>query len=121
LDQLIAFVGDGRLLAAGLTSTELRELLSAAPSDLLRKWKDEALSIRYDDFGFVLQDLVNEVGRRLGFKTEFGRYRGRQGEDGHDGIWQTRDGHVFLVETKTSSSHRIELSRLAEARRRYGS
>jgi len=119
LDQLISFAGDGRLLDGGPTSIELRELLAAAPSGLLRRWKDEALAIRYEDFGLVLQDLVNEVGRRLGFELQYGRYRGRSGEDGHDGIWRAGNGHVLLVETKTSSNHRIELRKLADARRRF--
>jgi hypothetical protein len=118
LHQLIAFAGDGRLLDGGPATMELRQLLAAAPSARLARWKDEALEDRYDGFGFVLQDLVNEVGRRLGFKVEFGRYRGRSGEDSADGIWTAKDGHILLVESKTSSSHRIELSRLAEWRRR---
>jgi hypothetical protein len=119
LDQLIAFAGDGRLLDGGATATELREMLSAAPSELLKRWKDEALSVRYDGFGFVLQDLVNEVGKRLGFEVDSGRYRGRVGEEGHDGLWRTKEGHLLLVDTKTSSSHRIELRRLSEARRKF--
>lgn len=118
LHQLIAFAGDGRLLDGGATAAELRQLLAAAPSDRLRRWKDEALQDRYDGFGFVLQDLVNEVGRRLGFHVEFGRYRGRSGEDSADGIWIAQDGHLLLVESKTSSSHRIELAKLADWRRR---
>lgn len=118
LHQLIAFAGDGRLLDGGSTATEMRALLAAAPSDRLARWKREALEDRYDGFGFVLQDLVNEVGRRLGFSVEFGRYRGRSGEDSADGVWTGSDGHVLLVESKTSSSHRIELSRLAGWRRR---
>lgn len=118
LHQLIAFAGDGRLLDGGATAVELRQLLAAAPSERLLRWKDEALNDRYDGFGFVLQDLVNEVGRRLGFAVEFGRYRGRGGEDSPDGVWTTQDGHTLLVESKTSSSHRIELSKLGEWRRR---
>lgn len=117
LHQLIGFAGDGRLLDGGSTVSELRQLLAAAPSDRLARWKDEAIADRYDGFGFVLQDLVNEVGRRLGFKVEFGRYRGRSGEDSADGIWTAKDGHVLLIESKTSSSHRIELAKLAAWRR----
>jgi hypothetical protein len=118
LHQLIAFAGDGRLLDGSMTAVELRELLAAAPSERLQAWKDEALRDRYGDFGFVLQDLVNEVGRRLGFTVDFGRYRGRSGDDSPDGVWTAPDGHAILVESKTSSSHRIELSKLAEWRRR---
>jgi hypothetical protein len=119
LDQLIAFAGNGKLTDGGSTCLELRELLSAAPTTLLDLLKEEALQLRYEGFGFVLQDLINEVGKRLGFTVQSGRYRGRSGEDGHDGVWRSRDGHLLLVETKTSSSHRIELRRLAEGRQRF--
>lgn len=61
---------------------------------------------------------MNEVGRRLGFKVEFGRYRGRSGDDSPDGIWTAKNGHILLIESKTSSSHRIELAKLADWRRR---
>lgn len=88
LDQLIAFAGDGKLMDGSTTSVELRELLAAAPSSSLIAWKDEALSDRYDGFGFVLQDLVNEVGNRLGFSVAPGLYRGRHGVEGHDGVWK---------------------------------
>jgi len=118
LHQLIAFAGNGQLLDGGSTTLELRQLLAAAPSERLRRWKDEALTDRYDGFGFVLQDLVNEVGRRLGFNVAFGRYRGKSGEDSPDGVWTAKDGRILLVESKTSSSHRIELAKLAEWRRR---
>src|SRR3954454_13239053 len=103
LHQLIAFAGDGRLLDGGSTSSELRQLLAAGPTDRLKRWKDEALADRYDGFGFVLQDLVNEVGRRLGFSVEFGRYRRRGGEDSPDGVWTAADKHVLVIESKTSS------------------
>ena len=56
LHQLIAFAGDGRLLDGGATMTELRQLLAAAPSERLARWKDEAIEDRYDGFGCVLQD-----------------------------------------------------------------
>jgi hypothetical protein len=117
LHQLIAFAGDGRLVDDGATASELRQLLAAAPSERLACWNAEALEDRYDGFGFVLQDLVNEAGRRLGFKVEFGRYRGRSGDNSPDGIWTAKDGHVLVVDSKTSSSHRIELSKLAVWRR----
>lgn len=117
LNQLIAFAGDGRLTDGGSTADELRQLLAAVPIERLSIWKDQALTDRYDGFGFVLQDLVNEVGRRLGFQVEFGRYRGRIGDDGVDGVWTARDGHTVLVETKTSTSHRIEVMKLARWRR----
>lgn len=78
-----------------------------------RRWLTDTTA-----FGFVLQDLVNEVGRPLGFTVTFGMYRGRGGADSPDGIWAAQDGRVLLVESKTSCSHRNELAKLAEWRRR---
>jgi hypothetical protein len=46
LHQLIAFAGYGRLLDGGSTTTELRQLLAAAPSERLASWKDEAIGDR---------------------------------------------------------------------------
>ena len=111
LDQLIAFAGEGKLNDDGQTATELRSLLRAVPSEQLEAWKDEALNRRYDDFGFVLQDIMNEVGHRLGFEVRPGRYRGRTGYSEPDGLWRDGD-HLILVEVKASARFQIDIAGL---------
>lgn len=55
----------------------------------------------------ALQDLVNHIGRLIGFDVEFGRYQGVQGENGFDGIWRT-DKLAIVVEVKTSDVYAIK-------------
>lgn len=109
IEQLIAFAGDGKLLDGNSTSKELRSLLEVVPSDLLGGWIDECLTHRFTDFGFVLQDISNEIGRRLGFTVTYGVYRG-QGHNGFDGLWQLSDGRAILIESKGSTVYAISFS-----------
>jgi hypothetical protein len=71
----------------------------------------------FADSGFVLQDLINEVGRRLGFDVENGRYRGKSGSIGNDGLWKLPNGHRIVVEVKTTDAYRIDLDVIADYRR----
>ena len=116
IDQLIAFAGEGRLRDRNSTSEEFRTLLKVVSSDVIGQWLHECLEIRFTDFGFVLQDTVNEVGRRLGFDVTHGVYRGHSNE-GYDGLWQIPGGRAILVESKSSTSYSINLSRISEYRK----
>jgi hypothetical protein len=110
--QLIAFAGEGKLRDDNDASKELRQLLAVVPSDLLGTWIDECLNDRFQDFGFVLQDIVNEIGRRLAFEVIPGVYRGHANE-GFDGLWRIPGGESILVESKASTAYSISLSRVA--------
>ena len=114
--QLIAFAGDGKLRDGNSASQELRHLLAVVPSDRIGTWIDECLTDRFSDFGFVLQDIINEIGRRLGFDVIPGVYRGHPNE-GYDGLWRIPDGNAILVESKASTSYSISLSRIAGYRK----
>lgn len=116
IDQLIAFAGEGRLRDRNSTSEELRTLLKVVSSEVIGQWLDECLEIRFTDFGFVLQDTVNEVGRRLGFDVTHGVYRSHSNE-GYDGLWRIPGGRAILVESKSSTSYSINLSRISEYRK----
>src|SRR3972149_8905105 len=84
VSQIIGFAGNGRLLDGNLTSTEFREFLSVIAASDLKSYANECLEESFQDSGFALQDIVNEIGRRLGGKVENGKYRGKQNETGHD-------------------------------------
>lgn len=118
LEQVVSFAGDGRLKDGGETSRQLRELFSNVPSELLSRYIGECLSRAFDDNGLVLQDLVNELGRRLGFEVEHGFYRGSSNRIGFDGIWRGRDGHSFVIEVKTTTAYQLDLDIQAEYRNR---
>ncbi|GMU81685.1 MAG: hypothetical protein AMXMBFR47_15560 [Planctomycetota bacterium] len=114
LRQLIGFAGEGRLLDGNQTSAEWRALLRIAPSDLIQRWVDELIAEAFDDGGFALQDIVNEIGSRLGFDVTNGVYRGRRDGVNFDGFWQSPEGRGLVVESKTSTTYQIDISKIAE-------
>jgi len=114
--QLISFAGEGRLLDGNDTSSEFRALLQAVPSELLARWIDDILQETFDDAGFALQDVVNEIGRRLGFVVECGVYRGRRNGVNYDGLWRSPEGRGLVVECKSSTAYQIDVSKIAHYR-----
>jgi hypothetical protein len=96
---------DGKLRDGNETSAEFRQFLSHIPSDLLWTYAGQCLTSSFHDSGLALQDIVNQAGRRLGFKVEDGRYRGTAGEVGFDGIWGTAEGDAKLLDSLTYQSN----------------
>jgi hypothetical protein len=117
IQQIIPFAGEGKLRDGSTTSAELRELLSLVPLDLLKSYADQCLQESFTDSGLALQDIVNQVGTRLGFSVEYGRYHGVRNQPGHDGLWASEDGRAILVEVKTTDAYRIDLNTLAGYRK----
>ena len=112
--QIIAFAGGGGKLRDGNeASEEFRTLLRAIPSDLLAKYAEDCLSGGFEESGFALQDVINEVGHRLGFVVTPGRYRGVSGAVGFDGLWRSTKGFSIVVEAKTTDAYRIDFQTLA--------
>lgn len=117
VNQVIAIAGNGKLLDGNETSLEFRRFLSAIPSGLLASYSGQCLQEKFDGSGLALQDIINEVGRRLGFEVENGRYRGTPGQSGHDGLWRSKDAGAIVVEVKKTDAYRIDLDNLAKYRR----
>jgi hypothetical protein len=111
--QIIQLAGDGRLRDGNVTSQELRDWLAAIALERLRACVEECLSDSFEDGPLALQDAANEIGVRLGFEVDRGRYRGVKGVVGNDGIWRANDGFSLLVEVKTTDAYRINLNTLA--------
>ena len=118
IQQIIGFAGDGKLRDGGIASKEFRDFLALVPSSFLIRYADECLTDKFDGSGFALQDVINEVGRRLGFRVEQGRYRGTPGEVGFDGFWVSPDEHGMVTEVKTTDAYRIDLETVAVYRRK---
>lgn len=114
--QILAISGNGKLAEDGPTSLELRALLAELPSEVLAKYALDCLEEAFVDSGLVLQDIVNEMGVRLDMQVIRGRYRGRQGEVGNDGLWTSPTGHRIVVEVKTTDAYRIDLNVIAAYR-----
>ena len=78
----------------------------------------ECLKESFTDSGLALQDVVNEIGIRLGANAIRGRYRGTKNHIGFDGLWQFPSGHSIVIEVKTTDTYRINLNVVAEYRRK---
>ena len=122
LPQIIAFAGDGKLRDDNETSREFRELLGHIQLPEIRIYAEQCLKLSASDFaegGLVLQDIVNQVGKRLGFKVGDGRYsRGTMDNPAYDGVWELPGKRVIVVESKLNAAFGAELDRVARYRLR---
>ena len=74
ISQIVAMAGDGKLRDGSDCSKELCQFIQEIEAEQLFKYVDHCLKETFNDSGFVLQDIVNELGRRLGYEVENGRY-----------------------------------------------
>jgi hypothetical protein len=116
INQVIAFAGNGQLSDDQETSAEFRQFLSLIPVSWIERFSIECLTSKFDQGGFALQDLINEIGRRLSFLVQDGLYRGKKGSIGFDGIWTSKSGHRIVIEVKTTDAYRIDLDKTAAYR-----
>lgn len=117
VNQIIAFAGTGNLADGSSAAAEFREFLGIVPSSYLSRYADECLRESFNGSGFALQDVVNQIGRRLGYSVVDGRYRGTTNQVGFDGLWKFPDGHTVIVEVKTTDAFRIDLQKIAAYRK----
>jgi hypothetical protein len=109
--QIVSICGDGKLLDKSSCSEQLRQFLTLQQPDTLDAYANFCLENKFERSGFALQDIINEIGRRLGYEVKNGRYAGVQNDIGFDGLWF--DGESYLVvEVKTTDAYRINLDRI---------
>lgn len=113
LKQILVLAGNGNLYQE-TTSQELRQFFSKIDLPTMSKYIEDALSSnkddKFDERGYVLQDIVNEMGSRLGYRVTNGLYRGkRNNENGFDGLWRCPDGSCIIMESKTSDAYTLDL------------
>lgn len=60
----------------------------------------------------MLQDVVNELGRRLDFVVSGGKYQGTTNAIGFDGVWHSKTA-TLVVECKTTDAFPVNLEKLA--------
>ncbi len=126
--QVIALAGDGDLLDGSECSSEFRTYLSEVEADVLARYVSECLDPAergprkgkrgFENSGYVLQDVINEIGRRLDYAVDDGVYSGRVGAIGYDGIWRDGSGASLIVEVKTTDAYSISLETIARYRQR---
>ena len=109
VEQVVATAGNGNLRDNSECSNELREYLSQIPSDKIATYVEHCLTSGFTKSGMVLQDLINELGRRLDYVVTNGRYQGTTNAIGFDGVWKSPEGHQIIAEVKTTDAYRISL------------
>lgn len=118
IEQIVAMAGDGALKDNSACSEEFRKYLTEAASSKLDSYIEHCLESGFQKSGFVFQDLVNELGRRLDYKVVNGRYQGTVNEIGFDGIWISPEGQTIIAEVKTTDAYRIPLDTIAGYRQK---
>jgi len=116
IEQIVSSAGNGVLRDGSPCCDELREYLSQVPSTKIAIYVEHCLTTTFNKGGMVLQDLVNELGRRLDYKVTNGRYQGTSKEVGYDGLWISPEGHSIIAEVKTTDAYRIALDSIASYR-----
>lgn len=117
LEAIVRIAGDGQLKDGSETSIEFRQFLTEVESEKLTEYATYCIENSFTSSGQVLQDVINEIGRRLGFKAENGRYQGVKNDIGYDGIWSSNGGYL-VVEVKTTDAYTIKLDVIARYRDR---
>ena len=109
LSQILAFTGDGKLKDNNKTSTDFCEFLDVIPSQLITQFANNCLTDGFTDSGLALQDIINQIGKRLSYTVTNGLYRGNQNDIGFDGIWTSKEGYSIVLEVKTTDAYRMNL------------
>jgi hypothetical protein len=113
VEQIVALCGKGKLTDNSICSHEMREYFQIAKSESLFMYLQGCLLKAFEKSGSVLQDIINEFGRRLDYSVESGLYQGRSNAIGFDGLWADGNGHTIVTEVKTTDAYRINLDTLA--------
>lgn len=113
VEQVVSTAGDGNLRDGSACSRELRQYLGEVSAQKISAYVEHCLSPGFKASGLVLQDLVNELGRRLDYSVQNGRYQGVSGGIGFDGLWNSPEGHTIVVEVKTTDAYRVSLDTIA--------
>lgn len=114
IKQIVANAGDGNIKDNSVASEELRSFLSMVSTKHLSKYIDTCLEASFDCSGFVLQDIINELGIRLGYQVQPGLYRGKKNAVGFDGVWKIAGNRDIIIEAKTTDYYTISLDKIFE-------
>ena len=109
ISQVLSWVSN---LGKEEKTKELRKLFSIIPISQIEKYANECREEKFEENGFIFQDLVNELGKRIGYQVEFGVYRGKKGKNGFDGLWKNENGYAFIVESKVTDNFPPDLDRI---------
>ncbi len=118
IEQVVSNAGDGALRDQSGCSAELRQFFGVAPMESLFGYAGYCLDRGFNRSGLVLQDIVNEFGRRLAFQVEDGLYQGTKSAIGFDGIWRAKGEPDLVIEVKTTDYFTVDLQTHARYKER---
>jgi hypothetical protein len=116
--QIASNCGNGRVRTNDESKGELRDYLRLVKVEDLRRYADYCLNNVFDNGPYMLQDIINEFGRRLDFEVTNGEYSGSRNPKviGYDGIWKLPTGESIIVEVKTTDAYNINLKTIDDYR-----
>lgn len=111
LDRIVNLAGDWT--DGSHASQEFRTILEdeQTPTEDVESYLQEAIQGGETHHNRALQDIVNNLGQRLGFQVEYGVYQGTAETIGFDGHWISTAAETethLVVETKTSTTYAID-------------
>jgi hypothetical protein len=117
LDRLVNLAGDWN--DGSRASEQFRDIIEdeQTTTEEIEAYLLEAMEGTEQYHNRALQDLVNNIGRRLGFEVEYGVYQGRSDTIGYDGHWTstaTEDDTHLVVETKKTTAYAIDPGQAGE-------
>jgi hypothetical protein len=117
LDRIVGLAGDWN--DSSRASKQFREIIGdeQTATEEIEAYLLEAMGGTEQYHNRALQDLVNNIGRRLGFEVEYGVYQGRSDTIGYDGHWTsaaTEDDTHLVVETKKTTAYSIDPGQAGE-------
>ncbi len=116
IERLVAIAGGPKRLKDNTeTQRDIRDFFLKIEPEKLEEYSNDCINASFENSGFVLQDIVNEIGRRLNFRVENGLYRGNIKQVGFDGVWHLPN-YDYVIEVKTTSTFSIGLETIDKYR-----
>lgn len=111
IDQIVAITDDGKLHDGSECARQVREFLKFQTADRIAKYANYCLKHSSELNNGALQDIVNEIGRRLEFDVVYGKYFGSRQPEGYDGLWASGPNQLVIV-CKIADDYKVDIDRL---------
>ena len=111
IDQIVAITDDGKLHDGSECARQVREFLKFQTAARIVAYANYCLKHSSELNNAALQDIVNEIGRRLEFDIAYGKYFGSRHPDGYDGLWSAGPTQLVVV-CKISDDYKVDIDRL---------
>ena len=109
ITQIVTMLAEGTLNDTGQTAPAFRDFLNNCRIDQLETYITQLVTEASD--GKIFQDIVNTIGKKIGFEVVHGLYQGKKNSIGFDGLWHQGDLNL-VIECKTTDAYRISTKTL---------